>query len=80
MAITYVLMQNLRRNLLRTSLTVIAFALPMAVFVAAISFVVTLAELAAKRKDYDSAWIAAQVATGLIGKVELPHFTRPPRS
>ena len=27
-----------------------------------------LAELAAKRKDYDSAWIAAQVMTGLIGE------------
>ncbi|MFT3709095.1 MAG: tetratricopeptide repeat protein [Archangium sp.] len=26
-----------------------------------------LAELAAKRKDYDSAWIAAQVSSGLIG-------------
>src|SRR6476620_2261442 len=26
-----------------------------------------LAELAAKRKDYDSAWIAAQVMAGLIG-------------
>ncbi|HEY0880727.1 MAG TPA: tetratricopeptide repeat protein, partial [Archangium sp.] len=26
-----------------------------------------LAELAAKRKDYDSAWIAAQVSAGLIG-------------
>lgn len=51
MTITYVLMQNLRRNLLRTSLTVIAFALPMAVFVAAISFVVTLAELAAHNEQ-----------------------------
>ncbi len=27
-----------------------------------------LAELAAKRKDYDSAWLAAQVVTGLIGE------------
>jgi len=40
--LTYVLMQNLRRNPLRTSLTAAAFALPMAVFVAAISFVVVL--------------------------------------
>jgi hypothetical protein len=24
--------------------------------------------------------ISISVATGLIGKVELPHFTRPPRS
>jgi len=51
MTITYVLMQNLKRNPLRTSLTVIAFALPMAVFVAAISFVVTLAELAAHNEE-----------------------------
>lgn len=28
-----------------------------------------LAELAAKRKDYDSAWLAAQVMAGLIGEV-----------
>lgn len=28
----------------------------------------SLAELAARRKDYDSAWLAAQVATGLIGE------------
>ena len=28
-----------------------------------------LAELAAQRKDYDSAWLAAQVASGLIGEV-----------
>ncbi|MBS1151710.1 MAG: agmK, partial [Myxococcaceae bacterium] len=27
-----------------------------------------LAELAARRKDYDSAWLAAQVVTGLIGE------------
>ena len=28
----------------------------------------SLAELAARRKDYDSAWLAAQVSTGLIGE------------
>jgi golgin subfamily B member 1 len=28
-----------------------------------------LAELAARRKDYDSAWLAAQVASGLIGEL-----------
>lgn len=39
MTITYVLMQNLRRNPMRTLLTAAAFALPMAVFVAAISLV-----------------------------------------
>ena len=51
MTITYVLMQNLKRNPLRMSLTAVAFALPMAVFVAAISFVVTLAELAAHNEQ-----------------------------
>jgi len=35
-------MQNLRRNRTRTALTILAFALPMAVFVAAISFVTAL--------------------------------------
>lgn len=47
MTLTYVLMQNLRRNTLRVALTAIAFALPMAVFVAAISFVVALAQISA---------------------------------
>ncbi len=46
MTITYVLMQNLRRNPLRSALTAVAFALPMAVFVAAISFVVALGRIA----------------------------------
>ncbi|HKQ46786.1 MAG TPA: ABC transporter permease [Phycisphaerae bacterium] len=45
MTTTYVLMQNLRRNPLRTALTAVAFALPMAIFVAAISFVVAMAEI-----------------------------------
>jgi len=44
--ITYVLMQNLKRNPLRTMLTAFAFALPMAVFVAAISLVVTFIRVA----------------------------------
>ena len=46
MTTTYVLMQNLRRNPLRSALTAVAFALPMAVFVAAISFVVALDRMA----------------------------------
>lgn len=45
MNLTYVLMQNLRRNRLRTILTSVAFALPMAVFVFAISFVVVLIQV-----------------------------------
>lgn len=48
MTITYVLMQNLKRNPLRSALTAAAFALPMAVFVAAISLVVLLADIAAR--------------------------------
>ncbi len=47
MTLSYVLMQNLRRNPLRTMLTAAAFALPMAVFVAAISLVVLLTKVAA---------------------------------
>ena len=42
MTLAYVLLQNLRRNRLRTALTAVAFALPMAVFVAALSFVVAM--------------------------------------
>jgi hypothetical protein len=45
MTITYVLMQNLKRNPLRSGLTAAAFALPMAVFVAAISMVVALVQI-----------------------------------
>ncbi|MBP7933669.1 MAG: ABC transporter permease [Phycisphaerae bacterium] len=46
MTLTYVLMQNLKRNPLRSSLTAAAFALPMAVFTAAISLLVAMEELA----------------------------------
>lgn len=42
MTMGFVLMQNLRRNPLRTALTATAFALPMAVFVIAISIVLNL--------------------------------------
>lgn len=42
MTLGYVLIQNLRRNPLRTALTATAFALPMAVFVIAISIVLNL--------------------------------------
>lgn len=42
---TYVLMQNLRRNPVRSMLTAGAFALPMAVFVLALSFVVALVRM-----------------------------------
>lgn len=45
MTITYVLMQNLRRNPMRTLLTCLSFALPMGIFVAAISLIVALVEL-----------------------------------
>jgi putative ABC transport system permease protein len=50
MTITYVLMQNLKRNPLRTVLTAVAFALPMAIFVAAISFVVGLKHFSAQNQ------------------------------
>lgn len=47
MTLTYILMQNLRRNPLRTGLTCLAFALPMGIFVAAISLVVGLRKMSA---------------------------------
>jgi putative ABC transport system permease protein len=47
MTLSYVLMQNLRRNPLRTALTAASFALPMAIFVAAISMLVTFAKAGA---------------------------------
>lgn len=47
MTLSYVLMQNLRRNPLRAALTAASFALPMAVFVAAISLVVAFAQAGA---------------------------------
>lgn len=46
MTLTYVLMQNLKRNRLRTGLTAVAFALPMAIFVLALSLVVGLTRTA----------------------------------
>ncbi|MEK6676669.1 MAG: ABC transporter permease [Planctomycetota bacterium] len=45
MTITYILGQNLKRNPLRSCLTTVAFALPMAIFVAAISFVVAMVKI-----------------------------------
>ncbi|MBW7906899.1 MAG: ABC transporter permease [Phycisphaerae bacterium] len=45
MTLRYMLLQNLRRNPLRTGLTMLAFALPMGVFVAAISLVLALMEV-----------------------------------
>ncbi|HEY3245264.1 MAG TPA: ABC transporter permease [Phycisphaerae bacterium] len=45
MTTRYVLWQNLLRNPLRTILTAVAFALPMAIFVAAISLVSALIEM-----------------------------------
>jgi putative ABC transport system permease protein len=46
MTLSYILMQNLKRNRMRTVLTTVAFALPMAIFVAAISFVMILQQMA----------------------------------
>lgn len=45
MTISYILLKNLKRNPLRTGLTLVAFALPMAIFVAAISFVVAIIQI-----------------------------------
>ncbi|QOJ14936.1 MAG: ABC transporter permease [Planctomycetia bacterium] len=45
MTLGYVLLQNLRRNPLRSGLTMVAFALPMAVFVVGISLVLALQQV-----------------------------------
>ena len=50
MTLAYVLMQNLKRSRLRTGLTALAFALPMGIFVLALSLVVGLARTAAKNE------------------------------
>lgn len=47
MTLTLVMLKNFRRNPLRVALTAVAFALPMAIFVAAISMVVALNEASA---------------------------------
>ncbi len=47
MTLTYLMLRNFQRNPLRFGLTAIAFALPMAIFVAAISLVVAMAQAAA---------------------------------
>jgi len=66
MTISYILMQNLRRNPLRTALTAMAFALPMAVFVAAISLVVALSRMAAENEK--------QLRLGVHHKVSLTNY------
>jgi putative ABC transport system permease protein len=45
MTLNYILLKNLGRNPVRTTLTAIAFALPMAVFVVAMSFVVAMGKI-----------------------------------
>lgn len=47
MTLAHVMLKNFRRNPLRVTLTAVAFALPMAIFVAAISMVVAMSEAAA---------------------------------
>ena len=72
MTITYVLMQNLRRNRLRSALTAIAFALPMAIFVAAISFVVVLDRMA--KENEKALRLGVHHKTAIINL--LPHGMR----
>lgn len=48
MTMGYIVLQNLRRNRLRTALTLVAFALPMGVFVLAISLLVALIDIGKK--------------------------------
>lgn len=64
MTIHYVLMQNLRRNPLRTALTIISFALPMGVFVVAISLVALFVQ--------SSAAAQRELRIAVRSKVSLP--------
>jgi putative ABC transport system permease protein len=74
--LSYVLMQNLRRNPLRTALTGVAFALPMAIFVLAISTVVMLTKTAARIEQqlrlavHHKAGITAFMPEGMRRKIE----------
>lgn len=76
MTITYVLMQNLKRNRLRTGLTIAAFAFPMAIFVAAISLVVAMARIsAASQKElrlavHHKASLGNNLPEGMRRKIE----------
>ena len=51
MTMGYIVLQNLRRNRLRTALTLVAFALPMGIFVLAISFLVALIDIGKRNEQ-----------------------------
>jgi putative ABC transport system permease protein len=74
MTLTYVLMQNLRRNRLRSVLTAVAFALPMAVFVAAISMVMAMLKISqANAKELR---LAVHHKTTVINMIPQGHRTK----
>lgn len=66
MTLGYVLLQNLRRNPTRTVLTALAFALPMAIFVAAISLVAALVQINAAN--------ARELRLGTQSRITLTNF------
>lgn len=66
MTLSYVLLQNLRRNRLRTGLTAVAFALPMAIFVLALSLVVGFVKT--------SAALEQELRLGVHHRVSLTNF------
>ncbi len=76
MTLTYVLMQNLKRNPLRSGLTAVAFALPMAVFVAAISLLVGMRELAQENQRqlrlavHHKTSISNMLPAGMRGRIQ----------
>lgn len=76
MTLTYVLMQNLQRNPLRTALTALAFAFPMAVFVVAISFVAVMVRLSAQMEKelrlgvHDKVSLTNMLPEGIRRKIE----------
>ena len=75
--LTYVLMQNLKRNRLRSALTAVAFALPMAVFMAAISLLVGMQDLARENQRqlrlavHHKTSISNMLPAGMRGKIQV---------
>jgi len=65
-------MQNLQRNPIRSVLTALAFALPMAIFVAALSFVVTLQRI--NEQNQKQLRLAVHQKTSIVNM--LPEATR----
>lgn len=74
MTASYILLQNLQRNRLRSGLTLVAFALPMGIFVVAISFIVALQSI--NDLNGRELRIATHHKTSLINRLPAGHRAR----